>query len=54
MNYKAIRIVLWLLALCPAWFVSECLHRYAPGSWAPAWGKAQCLEVLEDVLFSRY
>lgn len=42
-----------VLYLLPAIVVNEILHRYAPDCWAPAWGKAQCLEVIEDILLSR-
>lgn len=53
MSYKTVSLVVRVLSICPGWFVSECLHRYAPDCWAPAWGKSQCLDVIEDILLSR-
>ena len=53
MYYKVIYTLCAVLRLCPSWFVSELLHRYAPDCWAPAWGKTQCIETIEDILLSR-
>ena len=53
MSYKFIYMVSAVLRLCPRWFVSECLKRYAPDCWASAWPKSVYIETIEDIMLSR-
>lgn len=53
MYYKMIYGLSAVLRLCPRWFVSELLRRYAPDCWASAWPKSVYIDTIEDILLSR-